>query len=68
MLVHDLTVPKTFESLEVWRDEFLIQVRLDTTYISILYVYRYIGIHTYMMYMHQSAGTDHGCSRIFGLD
>lgn len=25
VLVHDLTVPKTFESLEVWRDEFLIQ-------------------------------------------
>mmetsp|Transcript_12482 Transcript_12482/g.22062 ORF Transcript_12482/g.22062 Transcript_12482/m.22062 type:complete len:213 (-) Transcript_12482:124-762(-) len=25
VLVHDLTVPKTFESMESWRDEFLIQ-------------------------------------------
>lgn len=25
VLVHDLTVPKTFESLDSWRDEFLIQ-------------------------------------------
>eukprot|EP00931_Biecheleriopsis_adriatica_P077259 TRINITY_DN5085_c0_g1_i3.p1 TRINITY_DN5085_c0_g1~~TRINITY_DN5085_c0_g1_i3.p1 ORF type:complete len:212 (+),score=45.75 TRINITY_DN5085_c0_g1_i3:99-734(+) len=25
VLVHDLTAPKTFESLESWRDEFLIQ-------------------------------------------
>jgi GTPase SAR1 family protein len=27
VLVFDVTVPRTFETLDSWRDEFLIQVR-----------------------------------------
>lgn len=32
MLVFDVTVAKTFETLDSWRDEFLIQVRVPFSY------------------------------------